>query len=149
VRWYCLLAVLALVGAACGGDSGKGGPGDGASGGGVTLVVAYEPARPVTGAAVTWSLRVSNGGPEAVTLRFSSAKRGDVVLEDDRRQEVYRWSGDRAFTQVLHEEEIPRGGEVVYRLEEPALPVGPGEYDLVATLAAEPEVGPDRQRLRI
>jgi hypothetical protein len=145
-----VLAAVAVVGAACGDGGGREElGGGGASGGGMALVVAYEPDPPVTGAAVTWSLAVRNNGAEAVTLTFPSGKRGDVVLEDERRQEVYRWSADRFFTEAVHREEIGPGGEVVYRLEEPALSVGPGEYDLVATLAAEPEVGPDRQRLRI
>ncbi|MGH8975593.1 MAG: BsuPI-related putative proteinase inhibitor [Acidimicrobiia bacterium] len=154
MRSSVLLAAVALMSAACGDGGGvngsDGGASDGgAAGGGVALVVAYEPDPPVTGAAVTWSLAVRNDGAEAVTLTFPSGKRGDVVLEDERRQEVYRWSRDRFFTEAVHREQLRPGQEVVYRLEEPSLPVGPGEYDLVATLAAEPEVGPDRQRLRI
>ena len=150
MRRFSLLVALALMGAACGDDGGGTDRSKGAtSGGEVALVLGYEPDPPVTGGPVTWALTVSNRGTEAVTLTFPSGKRGDVVLEDDRRQEVYRWSGDRFFTEAVHREQVPAGGQVVYRLEEPALSVEPGEYDLVATLAAEPEVGPDRQRLRI
>jgi hypothetical protein len=111
--------------------------------------LAHEPDPPVTGGPVTWLLKVRNDGREPATLTFPSGKRGDVVLEDDRRQEVYRWSANRFFTQNMYRAEVEAGQEVVFRLEEAALAVAAGEYDVVATLAAEPEVGADRQRLRI
>jgi intracellular proteinase inhibitor BsuPI len=149
VRLALLLALVALGGAACGGDGSPEPAGGGAADGGVVLSLAHEPDPPVTGGAVTWSLTVRNDGKEPAVLTFPSGKRGDVVLEDDRRQEVYRWSANRLFTQAVYRVELEPGQDVVFRLEEAALSVPPGEYDVVATLAAEPEVGPDRQRMRI
>jgi hypothetical protein len=149
VRFAVLLALVALGGAACGHDGAPEPAGGGAAGGGVALSLAHEPDPLVTGGPVTWSLKVRNDGREPATLTFPSGKRGDVVLEDERRQEVYRWSANRFFTETVYRVEVEPGQEVVFRLEEAALAVAAGEYDVVATLAAEPQVGPDRQRLRI
>ena len=148
VRAPALLAVMVLVAAGCG-DGGEQEPGAPPSGGGLTLGVAFDPDPPEAGKPVTWSLTVGNGGAEAVTLTFSSGKRGDVVLEGEGGGEAYRWSDGRFFTEALSRQELGPGQEVVYRLEEPSLSVEPGDYTLVATLAAEPEVGPDRQRVQI
>ncbi len=149
MRVAVFLGLVALGAVACGGDDAPAPGGDGATIGTVVLSLAYEPDPPVTGGAVTWTLTVRNDGEEPATLTFPSGKRGDVVLEDERRQEVYRWSGDRLFTEAVSKVELAPGQALPFTLEEAALSVPPGEYDVVATLAAEPEVGPDRQRLRI
>lgn len=148
MRAVALFVLLALVAGACG-DDGGGEEGGGSGGGGLGFAVAFEPDPPLAGKPVIWSLTVRNQGGEAVTLTFPSGKRGDVVLEGDRNEEVYRWSDGRFFTEAVVRERLGPDQEVVYRLEEPSLSVEPGDYDLVATLAAEPEVGPDRQRVHI
>jgi hypothetical protein len=149
MRVPVLLALVALAVTACGGDGAPEPADDAATGGTVVLSLAYEPDPPVTGGPVTWTLTVRNNGEAPATLTFPSGKRGDVVLEDERRQQVYRWSGDRLFTEAVSTVALEPGQELPFPLEEAKLSVPPGEYDVVATLAAEPEVGPDRQRLRI
>jgi hypothetical protein len=142
-----LLALLAVMAAAaCGAGGEQGAAPTGPRG---ALALAYEPPAPAAGQPVTWVLTVSNGGDEALTLTFSSGKHGDVALAGADGREVYRWSNDRFFTEAVSRQEVAPGEEVAYRLEEPALAVEPGEYDLVATLAAEPEIGPVRQRVRV
>jgi hypothetical protein len=148
VKVTVLLAALAVLAAGCGGDGGREQGGE-ARDGGLAFSVAFEPDPPAAGEPVTWSLIVRNDGGEAVTLTFPSGKRGDVVLEGERQEEVYRWSGDRFFTEAVGKEQLRPDQEVVYRLDEPSLSVEPGDYDLVATLAAEPEVEPVRQRVHI
>ncbi len=148
MRVPVLLAVVAVLAGGCG-DGGRGEQEGEPGSGGIALSVAFEPDPPEAGKPVTWSLMVRNDGGEAVTLTFPSGKRGDVVLEGERDQEAYRWSEGRFFTQTVGKKHLRPGDEVVYRLEEPSLSVVPGDYDLVATLAAEPEVGPDRQRVHI
>ncbi len=145
-----LLAVVAVVATGCSGGAGDGGPASGGEpGAGVALSVAFEPDPPAAGEPVTWLLTVRNGGGAAVTLTFPSGKRGDVVLRDGSGQQVYRWSDGRFFTEAVNRQELRPGQEVVYRLEEPSLAVEPGDYALEATLAAEPQVGPDRQQVQI
>jgi hypothetical protein len=146
-RAVALLATLALVAGGCGGDDG--GQGGEPAGEGLAFSVAFEPDPPVAGEPVTWSLTVRNDGGETVILTFPSGKRGDVVLEGERDEEVYRWSEGRFFTEAVTKEQLRPDQEAVYRLEEPSLSVEPGDYDLVATLAAGPEVGPARQRVHI
>lgn len=148
MRVPVLLAAVVVLAAGCGDDGGREQGGEPA-GGGLTFSVTFEPDPPEAGKPVTWSLRVRNDGGEAVTLTFPSGKRGDVVLEGEKDEEVYRWSEGRFFTEAVGRERLGPNQEVVYRLEEPSLSVEPGDYDLVATLAAEPQVGPDRQRVHI
>lgn len=154
MRVSVLLVVMAVLTPGCGGDSSgdeeSGGEAVGeAVGGDVSLSTAFEPDPPAAVQPVTWALTVRNGSVEAVTLTFPSGKRGDVVLRDERDKIVYRWSDGKFFTEAVSRHEVGPGQEVVYRLEDPALGVEPGDYELEATLAAEPQVGPDRQRVRI
>ncbi len=112
-------------------------------GGGLGLEVDSEPDPPRSGQAVDWLITVRNDGAEAVTLTFSSGRPGDVVLTRDGA-EVYRWSADRFFTEAVRHERLKPNEEKVYRLDEKALDVPPGEYELTATLASEP--APDARR---
>lgn len=141
------VAVGALLGA-CGDGGVPAGSDEQPLGGGLGLSVAFEPDPLRSGKAVTWTLVVRNDGVEAATLTFPSSKPGDVVLRRGG-DEVYRWSDDRLFTQVVRKEVIGPNEERSYRLEEGALAVEPGTYDLVATLAAEPDPGPVRQRVDV
>lgn len=143
------IAVIAILAAGCGGRGGpeSGSEADGRTG--VALSAGFEPDPPAAGEPVTWLLTVRNIGREAVTLTFPSGKRGDVVLRDESAQQAYRWSDGRFFTEAVNRQELRPGQEVEYRLEEPSLGVEPGDYALEATLAAEPRVGPDRQRVHI
>ncbi|MGH8989953.1 MAG: BsuPI-related putative proteinase inhibitor [Acidimicrobiia bacterium] len=151
MRLPVLVVVLAVAASGCGnGDGGEENEAVPAAGSGAEVVVTVtsEPDPPAAGQPVTWSLRVRNDGAEPVTLTFPSGKRGDVVLEAEGN-EVYRWSDERVFTEAVTQQELAPGQEVEYPLEEPSLGVEPGDYDLIATLAAEPQVEPDRQRVQI
>lgn len=142
-----VVVAVTLLGA-CGRDRAGSGDDEAHSGGGLDLGVTSDPDPPRSGEPVVWDLRVRNGGDEPATLTFSSGKDGDVVLRRGG-EEVYRWSAGRLFTQAVRKEVIGPGEERTYRLEEAALPVEPGAYELVATLAAEPAPGPVRQRVDV
>ncbi|MGH2686455.1 MAG: BsuPI-related putative proteinase inhibitor [Actinomycetota bacterium] len=90
------------------------------------------------GAAVTWVLTVTNGGEGEVELVFASGQDGDVILARDG-EEVYRWSGEMVFTQALRCQALPPGATATYELPQPVLVVDPGDYQLRASLAAEPK----------
>lgn len=154
MRAGALLVLLALAVAGCGDDGGsdaEGAPDTSGDGGGgeVELSVAFEPDPPVSGQAVVWVLTVRNDSAEPATLTFSSGQRGDVMLLDAGGEEAYRWAAGHSFTQAVSQQELAPGQEVTYRLEEATLSVPAGDYELVATLAAEPQVGPDRQQVQI
>lgn len=143
------LAVLVLVAALAGCD--RGGPkphgGEAYSDNGLALTVSFnEPLR--TGHAVTWSLNLENRGKAPVRLRFSSGKDGDVVLAQGAR-EAYRWSANRLFSQAVREMSLGAGETRSFTLEERALGVPAGDYDLAAELAAEPSPGAVRRPVTV
>ncbi|MCB1013949.1 MAG: hypothetical protein KDB10_02355 [Acidimicrobiales bacterium] len=92
---------------------------------------------------VRWALTVANRGDEAVVLAYPTSQDGDVVLRDGRG-EAYRWSAERAFAQQLRCQVI--GAAQEYRIELGGVPldVAPGDYTLVATVAADPAPEPAR-----
>ncbi len=75
-------------------------------------------------------IRAVNRSDGPRTLTFSSAQRFDLLLLADGGQEVFRWSTDQMFAQVLGEERLPPEGEVAWEERIPA-PDTPGEYRLV------------------
>lgn len=134
--WAAGAVLLALV--ACGGgDSGS------PPGGGVHLEMRHsEPLR--ARGPVRWTLVVNNGTAGAKTLVFSSGQDGDVVLRQGG-QERYRWSTGRAFTQAIRRVSVPAQGSTTFVLEEERLDVAPGEYEAVASLAADDPPGEVRK----
>jgi hypothetical protein len=119
-------------------------------GGGLALKLYVEPEKPRTGEPVTWTLEVINAGVEAVTLTFASAQRGDIVLrEEGKKSPTYRWSADRFFAEVIKEERLRPNDEKRYSLDEKALDVPAGKYELEATLKASPTPDPVRRDIKI
>lgn len=116
-------------------------------GGGVSLAVKFDqPLR--TGSTPVWYLTVSNDGVDA-TLNFSSGQRGEVVLLAADDSEVYRWSAQRTFIQVISTESIPTADSLVYELDGTKLAVPPGEYEMVATVLSSPEISPVSQKVTV
>ena len=58
-------------------------------------------------------LHVTNPGRRAVRLDFGSAQRFDFVIES-RGSEVWRWSADQMFAQVVGTETVAPGGSLKY-----------------------------------
>lgn len=128
---FLVAAALMLVATGCGPQAEAGPTEDG----GLTLELSFE--EPLkSGTALAWELTVVNDGP-AVTLEFSSGQSGDVVLSREG-DEVYRWSEDRFFTMALRSEPLGPGERLSWVLEEEALEVEPGDYELTASLVSEP-----------
>ena len=150
-RFISLLLAGIIVGGGCGGDDDD--DSDTARqpvGGGIALKLIVEPEKPRSGEPVTWTLEVVNAGVEAVTLTFASAQRGDVVLRrEGRKTPAYRWSADRFFAEALTEQRLRPNDEKRYELEEKALAVPAGEYELEATLKASPAPDPVRRDITI
>ena len=80
------------------------------------LTVRVAPTRTTyaAGEPITLTLAVKNPTDLAVTLRFATGQRYDFVIESAAGVEVWRWSADRAFTQVLGEQTVPPGWELDY-----------------------------------
>ncbi len=116
-------------------------------GGTVSLSVRYDlPLR--SGSTPVWYLTVSNDGLPAI-LTFPSGQKGEVVLVGADGAEVYRWSANRTFIQAIANESLPTADSLVYELEGTELKVPPGEYELVASILATPEILPVRQKVII
>ena len=80
---------------------------------------------------VRFSLAVTNGSDERVSLTFPNSGKADfVVLEGDH--EVWRWSNGRAFAQVVQTVELAPGEQIVLNgvWSDPA----PGTYEAVGEL---------------
>ena len=140
-----MVLVTTLTG--CGSDGGASEAQSGQEKSGLSLSVEHdEPVR--SGGPVTWKLTVENGGPDEVVLVFRSGKEGDVALIQGGR-EAYRWSAAKYFSQAMREERLPAGERRAFTLEEKALSVAPGDYELVAELDSQPAPPPARRSVKV
>ncbi len=92
---------------------------------------------------IRWALTVANRGERAVTLVYPTAQDGDLVLREDG-EVAYRWSEGRVFAQQQRCQLIGAGQDYQFSLRGTDLDVDPGDYELVASLAAEPAPEPAR-----
>jgi hypothetical protein len=96
----------------------------------------YRPGDPME---VVIALRNPTNRPRQ--LSFATSQRYDLALIDLDGEEVYRWSGDRAFLQALGEISLEPGSEEVWR-ESLAAPDRAGSYTLQGTIPTlEGELG--------
>ncbi len=159
------VALLAVVGAvafgtiACGDDSGasappkpNGGPALGEASSDqncpppnidtidpAVLTVTAEPAAPlVSGQPANFKITITNVSEQPVPLVFGSSQQANVLLSQNGKQ-VYDWSADRAFTQVLRCQTLAPGEAFKVELAETKpLPVPPGDYVLTARTVTAP-----------
>lgn len=144
------LAAMLMAGGGCGGDDDDADEAREPLGGGLVMKLTVEPDEPRSGAPVTWTLEVINAGVEAITLTFPTSQRGDVVLRREGAKEpVYRWSAERFFAEAVTEERLRPNRNKRYELDEKALSVPAGDYELEATLKASPAPDPVRRDITI
>lgn len=96
---------------------------------------------------MVWRLVVTNRGTVGRDLQFGSGQSGDVVLVRQGR-EVQRWSRDRVFTQEVRNERLGAGESRTYELND-RIAVGPGDYEVEATLTSAPAPPPAIARLEV
>jgi hypothetical protein len=69
------------------------------------------------GEPVELTLQVVNRGPRPVTLQFRDSQRYDFLIRNAQGQEVWRWSANQMFAQMLGQETLsPDGGNLTYRV---------------------------------
>lgn len=98
------------------------------------LRVSTDRARYAPGDTILATFSVTNAGVR-LTVRFSSGQRYDFALLDAAGREIWRWSAERGFIQVLGEETVEPGGSLRYQ-ERIAAPREAGTYRLVAELVS-------------
>jgi hypothetical protein len=86
-------------------------------------------------------LTIRHSGDEPVRLQFSTSQRYDLTILGADGDEIWRWSAERAFAQVMGEEVLgPSRRELVYR-QRVSAPERPGAYTLagrITTTAGPP-----------
>ena len=109
----------------------------------VVLFASDQPSYQV-GTTATFTIAVDNPGPGPVALTFPSGQRYDIVVMSGEA-EVWRWSADRAFTQVFGEQSFQPGltllGRETWELRDnggASLP--PGTYRVVGSVASSPSL---------
>ena len=93
--------------------------------------------RPVyrVGVPIRITFEVFNRTPTPVRFDFASAQRFDLVIEDARGQEVWRWSAGRLFAMVMGQETLgPERRRLVYEAEVTER-LAPGRYRIKGVLA--------------
>jgi hypothetical protein len=88
--------------------------------------------------AVDWPVSVRNVGDESVTLVYPTGQDGDVAIQA-HGEDVYRWSAGLAFSEALRCQVLEPGARYSFTLEGGRLTLADGEYEVIATLAADPE----------
>ena len=83
---------------------------------GVSVVLTTNKQTYASGEPIELTLALMNGDSQPLTLRFMTAQRYDFTIHDRRGQQVWRWSAERFFAQVLGEETIPPGNALSYRV---------------------------------
>lgn len=89
------------------------------------------------GEAVEVTLAVQNVGTAPLTLTFASGQSFEIVVRRPRRDEVWRFSHDKAFTQAVQVRTWKPGETVLYRgtwdqRDLQGRRVDPGPYEAVA-----------------
>lgn len=97
------------------------------------MAVKVEPARLSPGARAQAVLTVTNSGDRVAHLVFASSQRYEFLLLDLRGSEVWRWSADKMFLQVITSDSLPPGASAVYQ-ENFTVPPVAGRYQLVGSL---------------
>jgi hypothetical protein len=113
-------------------------------------VLRYEASLPKqtykAGEPVPVSVGVTNTGSGPVSLTFNSGQRYDLVIRRPRGDEVWRWSYDKAFIQVIQTVKLQPQGSLAYtaawdQKDFQARRVDAGSYEALAIFYGRVEGG--------
>jgi hypothetical protein len=83
----------------------------------VSLVLRASKGGYAQGEPLELTLEVVNRSPRPVTLGFRTSQRYDLLMQNAQGQEVWRWSAERMFAQMLGQEALsPNGGKLTYHV---------------------------------
>lgn len=105
------------------------------------------------GEIVEVTITVRNIGAAPVSLTFTSGQRYDLIVRRPRGDEVWRWSHDKAFIQVIQtitlkpQESLPRFRDAWDQRDFQGRRVDPGSYEMVAVFLGSVSGGPREVQL--
>jgi len=83
------------------------------------------------------TLKIFNYTEEEIIFHFNTAQRYDFIIEDEGKNEIWRWSQDMMFAMVLGEETLgPTNTEITYTAEYKDK-LSPGYYKVTGILVAK------------
>jgi len=83
------------------------------------------------------TLKIFNYTEEDIFFRFNTAQRYDFIIEDEKGNEVWRWSERRMFAQMLGEEILgPTNTEIIYTVKYKGK-LSPGYYKITGIFVAK------------
>jgi hypothetical protein len=89
-----------------------------------------------TGEPVKIIMKIFNYSEENIVFHFNTSQRYDFIIEDEKGEEIWRWSEDKMFVMVLGGETLgPAHPELIYSAEY-AGKVEPGCYKITAVFTA-------------
>lgn len=105
------------------------------------------------GEPVEVTITVRNTGGSPVSLAFSSGQRFDLLIRRPRGDEIWRWSHDKAFIQVLQSVAIRPNDTLSFKVswdqrDYQGRRVDPGTYEVVAFVTARVE-GSERASVQL
>jgi len=149
--WLMVCGLLiGVLAAACDSDGDDGGPGPTSTG--VASPTATGPPFPFEGPIgidlTTYGTFHNQGEPvrltiavavsEPITLYYRTTQRYDIVVADEAGNEVWRWSKDKAFGEVVEQVRLETNGVLTFdeswdQRDNNGKPVAPGNYTVTAT----------------
>jgi len=89
------------------------------------------------GEPITMTLKIFNYTGEDIVFHFNTSQRYDFIIEDEEGNEVWRWSKDMMFAQMLGEEILgPDNPEIIYTAEYMG-ELSPGYYKVTGIFVAQ------------
>ena len=89
------------------------------------------------GESIKMTLKVFNYTQEDIVFHFNTSQRNDFIIEDEKGNEIWRWSQDRMFAMVLGEETLgPTNIEIIYTVEYKGK-LSPGYYKITGIFVAQ------------
>lgn len=86
---------------------------------------------------IIMTFKIFNYTEEDIAFYFNTSQRYDFIIEDEGKNEIWRWSKDRMFAMVLGEESLgPNNPEVTY-LAEYKDRLSPGYYKVTGYFVAQ------------
>ena len=86
---------------------------------------------------IKMTLKIFNYTEEDIAFHFNTSQRNDFIIEDEGKNEIWRWSQDMMFAMVLGEETLgPDSPEIIYTVEYKAK-LSPGYYKVTGILVAK------------